>query len=125
VASDSELVKKLAALPDLSALARAAVDAGKPERDVYVIQGELARAHAADGKAHLTRTPYRSPPEPCSTGQHAIGRVEVAVVAPAAKAGWFGKGGAQMVIWEKTLHEVEFHGGSLTREQRRFLSALP
>lgn len=122
--TDQELVQRLRRLPNLLELARAREDAARPERDVYVIQAELAEELSAQKRPYVRAMPYRSPPRPCSTGAHPIPRVELTVVNPAGPRRLLRRT-TEMTFEEAHLHEVEFHGAALTEQERTYLEALP
>ncbi len=119
--TDRELAARIRRLPDLRAIARERT--ARAGGDVYAVQDELAAEHETRGRAYVWSMPYRSPPEPCSTGEHHVGRVELRVVDPGARM--LLPSGARLTLWEADLHEVEAHGRALSDDQRRFLLRLP
>ncbi len=84
------------------------------DRELAAKIRKLPVREAAKGAPYVVCTPYRHPPEACSTGKHSIPSIEVVIVTDAK----------DLRFWEIDLHEVEVHGGSFTPEERDLLERL-
>jgi hypothetical protein len=94
------------ALIDLSTLAH---QRGAP--DVYALTDTLARGFP---RPYRTAMPYRSPPRPCSTGEHRVAVVRYTLIDPT-------RGGAEVELQGSALHEVRDHGAAFPKDVAEFL----
>lgn len=107
-----ELLAIYGRLPDLLTQAHSL----KESRDVYAVLQELEAAQDAKGEPYVRTMPVRSPPVPCSSGQHKVASMQHKIVVPASKQG--------ATLSELDLHEARAHGAALPAEVGELLRTL-